>query len=82
VLVEIISYCKSEPLCLDQEQSGAERSHASVLQHLQETLLWDELLSWQMQMQMKSMVAPLVLMLLMLLLKAPVPLPASSHTHT
>ena len=40
-----ISYCKSEPLYLDQELLRAEWSHASLLLHLQETLLQVELLS-------------------------------------
>lgn len=73
-----ISYCKSEPLCLDQELLGAEWSHLSLLQHLQDSSLGGVITE---QMQMKSVVAPLVLTLLMLLLKAPVSLPASSHTH-
>lgn len=52
-----ISYCKSELLYLDQELLWAEESHASLLQHLQETILQDEL---QVQMKSWTMVAPLI----------------------
>lgn len=74
-----ICYCKSEPLCLDQELLGAEWSYPSLLQHLQDSSLGGVVTTEKMQM--KSVVAPLVLMLLMLLQKAPGSLPASSGTH-